>query len=72
MKLSERFRGFLLLQNMMLKDFIRDSVANGSIATEDATRLNRVATLNLQEIARWDRDLSSSGGSKSPGQDRAE
>lgn len=72
MKLSERFRGFLLLQNMMLKDFIRHGLANRSIGIEDAARLRRVAILNVQEIARWDRDLSSSGGSRTPHQDHAE
>ncbi|EIZ77287.1 hypothetical protein WSK_4155 [Novosphingobium sp. Rr 2-17] len=72
MKLGERFRGFLLLQNMMLKDFIRHGLATRSLATEDAARLNRVATLNVLEIARWDRDLSNGGGSKPSCQDHAE
>lgn len=72
MKLSERFSGFLLLQNMMLKDFIRHGLANRSLATEDAARLNRVATLNLLEIARWDRDLSSGGGGRPSCRDHAE
>lgn len=72
MKLGERFRGFLLLQNMMLKDFIRHGLATRSLATEDAARLHRVASLNLQEIARWDRDLSSGSASKPFGKDHAE
>ncbi|MEE4455157.1 hypothetical protein [Novosphingobium resinovorum] len=67
MTLGKRFRGFLLLQNMMLKDFIRHGLANRSLATEDAACLSRVATLNLQEIARWDRDLAG-GGSMSSGE----
>jgi hypothetical protein len=56
--LRQRFRGFLLLQNMMLKDFVRQGLANRSLGTEDVARLNRVEALNLQEMARWDRDLS--------------
>lgn len=52
MKLGQRVREFLLLQNMMLKDFIRQGLANRSLATEDAARLSRVEALNIQEMAR--------------------
>ncbi len=58
MKLRQHMKEFLLLQNMMLKDFVRQGLANRSLATEDAARLSRVEVLNIQEMARWDRDLS--------------
>lgn len=69
MTLRQRFKGFLLLQNMMLKDFVRQGLANRSLATEDAARLTRVEALNLQEMARWDRDLSTASNGVAPLQD---
>ncbi len=69
MNLRERFKGFLLLQNMMLRDFVRQGLANRSLATEEAVRLNRVEALNLQEIERWDKDLSTCHNSARPSQE---
>ncbi|HEX7783924.1 MAG TPA: hypothetical protein VF509_14040 [Sphingobium sp.] len=66
MTLRQRFRGFLLLQNMMLKDFVRQGLANRSLAAEDAVRLIRVEALNLREMARWDRDLSTASNGVAP------
>ena len=58
MRLDKRFRGFLLLQNRMLKDFVRQGLIDQSLEVEEADRLSRLEALNMQEIARWDRDLS--------------
>ncbi|RJG52903.1 hypothetical protein D0Z70_17835 [Sphingobium terrigena] len=69
MKLGQRVREFLLLQNMMLKDFIRQGLANRSLATEDAARLSRAEALNIQEMARWDRDLSAARNGATPPQE---
>ena len=57
MEASERFKGILLLQNMILKDFVRQGLVNQSLGAEEAERLSRLETLNAQEIARWSRDL---------------
>ncbi|WP_088182685.1 hypothetical protein [Sphingobium sp. Z007] len=69
MKLRQHVKEFLLLQNMMLKDFVRQGLANQSLATEDAARLSRVETLNIQEMARWDRDLSATRNGATPPQE---
>jgi hypothetical protein len=69
MTLQQRFRGFLLLQNMMLKDFVRQGLANRLLAAEDAVRLIRVEALNLREMARWDRDLSTASNGVVPSQE---
>lgn len=69
MTLRQRVRGFLLLQNMMLKDFVRQGLAHRSIATEDAARLSRVEALNIQEMARWDKDLSAARNGATPPQE---
>lgn len=61
MRSVKRFKGFLLLQNMRLQDFVREGLTHRTLGVEDAARLTRVEVLNLQEIARWDRDLSSGG-----------
>jgi len=58
MQAGKRLKGFLLLQNMMLKDFVREGLASRSLAPEDAERLSQVENLNLREIARWDHDLA--------------
>lgn len=58
MRAGKRLKGFLLLQNMMLKDFVREGLACRSLAPEDAERLSRVEKLNRREIARSDHDLA--------------
>lgn len=57
MKPCKRFTGFLLLQNMMLKDFVRQGLIDQSLDAAAAERLSRLELLNVQEIARWGRDL---------------
>tara|TARA_B100001105_G_C22198380_1_gene360041 strand:- start:63 stop:281 length:219 start_codon:yes stop_codon:yes gene_type:complete len=69
MQLRRRFRGYLELQNMMLKDFVRQGLARHSLPLEDAARLTRVEALNIQEMARWDRDLSAAGNEAPPPSD---
>lgn len=64
--------GFLLLQNMKLRDYIRFGVANRLLAAEDAERLARIETLNLREIARWGRDLSCDGSGFAPASGHSE
>lgn len=58
MKTGKRFRGFLLLQNMMLKDFVREGSVRQSLARAEIDRLCRLEALNAAELARWERDLS--------------
>ncbi|PZU66727.1 MAG: hypothetical protein DI540_13595 [Sphingobium sp.] len=60
MKTGKRFRGFLLLQNMMLKDFVREGSARQSLGREEIDRLCRLEVLNAAELARWERDLFAS------------
>jgi len=57
MKTGKRFRGFLLLQNMMLKDFVREGSARQSLGREQIDRLCRLEVLNAAELTRWERDL---------------
>ncbi|WP_156448120.1 hypothetical protein [Sphingobium sp. CCH11-B1] len=55
--MAKRFTGFLLLQNMLLNDFVREGLASRSLGPEDAERLSRLEALNAVELARWERDL---------------
>lgn len=57
MRTGKRFIGFLLLQNMMLKDFVREGSARRSLGREEIDRLYRLVALNVAELARWERDL---------------
>lgn len=57
MKPYKRFTGFLLLQNMMLKDFVRQGLIDRSLDAAEAERMSRLEQLNVREIARWGRDL---------------
>ncbi|MGQ3138083.1 MAG: hypothetical protein ACT6Q5_05905 [Sphingopyxis solisilvae] len=61
MKTGKRFRGFLLLQNMMLTDFVREGSARQSLEREEIDRLCRLEALNAAELERWARDLSIGG-----------
>lgn len=69
MRPGKRFSGFLLLQNMMLKDFVRQGLIDQSLGVEEADRLSRLEALNMQEIARWERDLSARSDCRTMGQD---
>lgn len=66
---GKRFRGFLLLQNSMLKDFVRQGLIDQALDADDADRLSRLEALNMQEIARWDRDLSAPCDRRTMGQE---
>ncbi len=61
MRPDKRFKGFLLLQNMRLQDFVREGLANRTLGADDAARLLLVEGLNRREIARWSRDFASGG-----------
>ncbi len=50
--------GFLLLQNLLLNDFVREGLARQSLGRDEAERLSRLQLLNADELARWERDLS--------------
>lgn len=65
---GKRLKDFLRLQNMMLKDFVRQGLASRSLALGDAERLSRIEKLNVQEIARWDHDLAAAGSARPPDQ----
>ncbi|QJR02752.1 hypothetical protein HH800_11475 [Sphingobium yanoikuyae] len=69
MKTGKRFRGFLLLQNMMLKDFVREGSARQSLGREEIDRLCQLEALNAAELARWERDLFA-GSDQSTSQQR--
>ncbi|AHE53721.1 hypothetical protein [Sphingomonas sanxanigenens] len=62
MRAAKRFTGFLLLQNMLLQDFVREGLARQSLGREEADRLTRLEVLNAAELARWERDLSVPSG----------
>ncbi|MFY9348876.1 MAG: hypothetical protein WAO77_00895 [Sphingobium sp.] len=66
---SKRFRGSLLLQNLMLKDFVRQGLIDQVLDAGEADRLSRLEALNAREIARWDRDLSAPCDRRTMGQD---
>lgn len=57
MKMARRFRGFLLLQNMLLNDFVREGLVHQSLSSEEADRLSRLQGLNARELSRWEDDL---------------
>jgi hypothetical protein len=63
MNAVKQFRGFLLLQNMLLSDFLREGLARQSFGPEEAARLSRLGAANAAELARWERDLSTPCGS---------
>tara|TARA_Y100000815_G_C13174084_1_gene436739 strand:- start:426 stop:650 length:225 start_codon:yes stop_codon:yes gene_type:complete len=63
---AKQFTGYLLLQNMLLSDFVREGLASQSLGREDAARLSRLKALNAAEIARWERDLSMPGNESAP------
>lgn len=63
MTAGKRFTGFLLLQNMILKDFVRQGLVDQSLGAGEAERLSRLEALNAREIARWSRDLHPSADS---------
>ena len=67
---TRRFTGFLLLQNMLLKEFIREGLASRSLGPEEARRLSRLEAINAMELARWEKDLLGGGSGSSPGSSR--
>ncbi|MBA4090247.1 MAG: hypothetical protein C0494_06605 [Sphingobium sp.] len=67
MTAAKRFTGFLLLQNMLLNDFVREGLARQSLGRDEADRLSRLEALNAAELARWKRDLSILPAQPSPG-----
>lgn len=60
----------LLLQNMLLKEFIREGLASRSLGPEEARRLSRLEAINAMELARWEKDLLGGGSGSSPGSSR--
>lgn len=67
MRVIKQFRGFLLLQNMLLNDFVREGLARRSLGPKEAARLARLEAVNAAELARWERDLSMPGGEAASG-----
>ncbi|MBA4756506.1 MAG: hypothetical protein H2050_16930 [Sphingobium sp.] len=61
MKTGKRIRGFFLLQNMMLKDFVREASARQALGREEVDRLCRLEALNAAELERWEQDLFMAG-----------
>lgn len=62
-----QFTGFLQLQNMLLRDFVREGLASRSLGREIADMLSRLEALNEAELARWRRDLGVAGSEEASG-----
>jgi hypothetical protein len=62
MNAAKRFTGFLLLQNMVLRDFVREGLAKQSLDRDEVERLSRLEAVNAAEVARWERDFSLASG----------